>query len=177
MATISITEYDEEEIRKDEELYQKCKNALDNKRDTTKKNNNRKYRSDLRMETISHYSNGTMKCSCCGESIYDFLTIDHINNDGFIDRKNYSTPNGFYLSLKNKNYPPGYQVLCYNCNMGRERNAGICPHHGKATEEEKEIFKIARKYLKTGYRDWETDRKSTRLNSSHRSLSRMPSSA
>ena len=41
-------------------------------------------------------------------------------------------------------------------------------------------------YLKEGptetpaqkaYRDWETDRKSTRLNSSHRSLSRMPSSA
>ena len=29
----------------------------------------------------------------------------------------------------------------------------------------------------TPYRDWETDRKSTRLNSSHRSLSRMPSSA
>ena len=29
----------------------------------------------------------------------------------------------------------------------------------------------------TDYRDWETDRKSTRLNSSHRSLSRMPSSA
>ena len=30
---------------------------------------------------------------------------------------------------------------------------------------------------KSTYRDWETDRKSTRLNSSHRSLSRMPSSA
>ena len=28
-----------------------------------------------------------------------------------------------------------------------------------------------------GYRDWETDRKSTRLNSSHLKLSRMPSSA
>ena len=27
------------------------------------------------------------------------------------------------------------------------------------------------------YRDWETDRKSTRLNSSHRSLARRPSSA
>ena len=37
----------------------------------------------------------------------------------------------------------------------------------------------ALKYLETehSYRDWETDRKSTRLNSSHRSLSRMPSSA
>ena len=31
--------------------------------------------------------------------------------------------------------------------------------------------------LRFDYRDWETDRKSTRLNSSHRSLSRMPSSA
>ena len=33
------------------------------------------------------------------------------------------------------------------------------------------------KVLASVYRDWETDRKSTRLNSSHRSLSRMPSSA
>ena len=30
---------------------------------------------------------------------------------------------------------------------------------------------------KIWYRDWETDRKSTRLNSSHLKLSRMPSSA
>ena len=29
----------------------------------------------------------------------------------------------------------------------------------------------------TCYRDWETDRKSTRLNSSHEFVSRMPSSA
>ena len=33
------------------------------------------------------------------------------------------------------------------------------------------------KIFLAAYRDWETDRKSTRLNSSHRSLSRMPSSA
>ena len=32
-------------------------------------------------------------------------------------------------------------------------------------------------FVRRAYRDWETDRKSTRLNSSHRSLSRMPSSA
>ena len=37
---------------------------------------------------------------------------------------------------------------------------------------------ITKQLRKLGsYRDWETDRKSTRLNSSHRSLSRMPSSA
>ena len=35
-----------------------------------------------------------------------------------------------------------------------------------------------RDYLPTNeYRDWETDRKSTRLNSSHSAKSRMPSSA
>ena len=41
-------------------------------------------------------------------------------------------------------------------------------------------FDMATETTRTGkppYRDWETDRKSTRLNSSHRSLSRMPSSA
>ena len=36
---------------------------------------------------------------------------------------------------------------------------------------------IAHDYLGVGYRDWETDRKSTRLNSSHSGESRMPSSA
>ena len=38
---------------------------------------------------------------------------------------------------------------------------------------------LAKKYKEKGggYRDWETDRKSTRLNSSHSAKSRMPSSA
>ena len=35
----------------------------------------------------------------------------------------------------------------------------------------------AQSVLTQGYRDWETDRKSTRLNSSHSAKSRMPSSA
>ena len=39
------------------------------------------------------------------------------------------------------------------------------------------LFCVALIYDLMTYRDWETDRKSTRLNSSHRSLSRMPSSA
>ena len=39
------------------------------------------------------------------------------------------------------------------------------------------IVDIRNEMEKTGYRDWETDRKSTRLNSSHSAKSRMPSSA
>lgn len=25
-------------------------------------------------------------------------------------------------------YPKDIQILCYNCNLGREKNGGICPH-------------------------------------------------
>ena len=45
----------------------------------------------------------------------------------------------------------------------------------KSTDQR--LLASPRSLSKHVYRDWETDRKSTRLNSSHRSLSRMPSSA
>ena len=48
-------------------------------------------------------------------------------------------------------------------------------HGGKIIIPSSVPVGIKREYA--SYRDWETDRKSTRLNSSHRSLSRMPSSA
>ena len=41
----------------------------------------------------------------------------------------------------------------------------------------KDFKEITEGVENTNYRDWETDRKSTRLNSSHLKLSRMPSSA
>ena len=48
-------------------------------------------------------------------------------------------------------------------------------HRGEITWVNSYFLKIMG--VQEAYRDWETDRKSTRLNSSHRSLSRMPSSA
>ena len=50
-------------------------------------------------------------------------------------------------------------------------------HWGHETKFKALFSKGKLKYRNPTYRDWETDRKSTRLNSSHRSLSRMPSSA
>ena len=50
----------------------------------------------------------------------------------------------------------------------------------KVTEEmieELESVLLNFEYTRQSYRDWETDRKSTRLNSSHSRASRMPSSA
>lgn len=83
----------------------------------------------LRLEAIAHYSHNKNVCACCGESEIRFLTIDHINGDGAKHRKEYK---GLIQSvLKKAGYPNGYQVLCYNCNLGRAHNGGVCPHHQK----------------------------------------------
>ena len=53
----------------------------------------------------------------------------------------------------------------------------FCGHH-KPVLQYPVDGNTTRKELYSGYyRDWETDRKSTRLNSSHSAKSRMPSSA
>jgi hypothetical protein len=35
---------------------------------------------------------------------------------------------GYWAWLRKHNYPEGFQVLCHNCNMGRQINGGVCPH-------------------------------------------------
>jgi len=82
----------------------------------------------LRHETILVY--GGYRCACCGESEPMFLTLDHVNNDGNRHRRaigSFSSPKMFAW-LRARNYPPGFQVLCSNCNHGRHRNGGTCPH-------------------------------------------------
>ena len=37
----------------------------------------------------------------------------------------------FYRWLKRNNFPEGFQVLCFNCNCGKEINKGVCPHKSK----------------------------------------------
>ena len=75
-----------------------------------------------------HY--GAM-CKCCGEKNIMFLTVDHVNNDGNLSKtkKGYRRC-GIYLYdlIINEAFPESYQLLCYNCNCGKHRNNGICPH-------------------------------------------------
>jgi len=80
----------------------------------------------LQNEAIMAY--GGYKCVCCGEREPLFLTIDHVNNDGHKHRKEIQSGDGLYKWLKQHNYPDGFQVLCMNCNHGKRRNNGICPH-------------------------------------------------
>ena len=68
-------------------------------------------------------------CTCCGVTELDFLTIDHINNDGGEQRKA-GQPSGqdLYRLIANAEHPPeDLQVLCWNCNMSK-RVHGICIH-------------------------------------------------
>jgi len=93
----------------------------------------REKRARIRLEVLTHYSNGSLKCACCGETTYLFLTLDHIDNNGKAERKRTKTSGGwrFYYCLKRDGYPEGYQVLCWNCNSGRQLNGGVCPHKRK----------------------------------------------
>ena len=76
---------------------------------------------------INHYGG---KCSCCGVSLLSFLTIDHINNNGNIFRKEHNLPGGvrFYKWIVKNNYPNDLQVLCWSCNSSKAMNKGICAH-------------------------------------------------
>lgn len=81
----------------------------------------------LRTEVLTHYGH---KCSCCGEPERDFLQIDHIHNDGAAHRKNDVSATNICRWLKNHNYPPGFQLLCANCNFAKGKY-GSCPHKRK----------------------------------------------
>lgn len=74
---------------------------------------------------------GGYVCSCCGETEPSMLTIDHKNEDGADFRRKIKSNRwsyNFYIWIINNGYPDDLQVLCYNCNLSKHRNGGICAH-------------------------------------------------
>jgi hypothetical protein len=88
-------------------------------------------RQSLRDTVLDHYG---PRCFCCGETIKDFLTIDHKNNDGGRHRKllsgsNKSKTDLMYRQIIALGFPDWIQIACMNCNWARARRPGnICPH-------------------------------------------------
>lgn len=67
---------------------------------------------DLKIEVFEKYGN---KCSNCGESNIEYLTMDHIKNDGNEHRREIGLQ--IYPWLKRNSYPKdNFQILCFNCN-------------------------------------------------------------
>lgn len=80
----------------------------------------------LKAEVMLAY--GGQVCNCCGETTFEFLSIDHVNNDGAQHRRELGhSGRTLYGWLKKNQYPPGFQVLCFNCNMAKGLH-GYCPH-------------------------------------------------
>ena len=83
---------------------------------------------NLKLEVVAGYGG---KCECCGDSHFEFLTIDHINGDGAIHRKQCGTGQPFYRWLRRKGFPKeDFRLLCINCNFSFGK-FGYCPHEVK----------------------------------------------
>lgn len=87
-------------------------------------------RRQQRLRVFERY--GGASCACCGEGHYEFLTIDHIKGDGAAHRRETNNED-IYRWLERNDYPPGFRVLCMNCNFALGYH-GYCPHHGWTQE-------------------------------------------
>jgi len=85
-----------------------------------------------RLELIELYGG---KCDCCGETIQEFLTIDHIQGGGTTERKRLSSyaiyADAIEMFKENEEEARKiYRLLCYNCNCAIGAY-GYCPHNQK----------------------------------------------
>ena len=89
---------------------------------------------DIRLKILQYYSKHLSKsdipcCNCCGlNSHLDFLDIDHIAGRKEMDSEpelvklGYSSKFSSLMLQKwiiEKNFPKGFQILCYNCNISK----------------------------------------------------------
>lgn len=128
----------------DQVRYWRNKNPLKWKKISTSysKKNWKKYRESVsiwRKKTHQElkgivYDHYKPICACCKEKEFKFLSIDHINNDGAEERRRIfgreraGSGTAYYKWVITNNFPSNLQILCMNCNYGKARNKGICPH-------------------------------------------------
>lgn len=99
---------------------------------TCKKCIGRAYRYKLRLDTLNALGR---TCACCGETNPNFLTLDHVKNDGSRHRESFTCQQAM-ADARRQGYPVhNYQLLCFNCNMAREAY-GECPHKSNLTTDQ-----------------------------------------
>lgn len=80
----------------------------------------------IRERVIKKYGG---KCVCCGISIYEFLSFDHINGRGRQHREHLRlTGQKLVTWLDSHDKRADIQILCHNCNQSLG-HYGLCPHH------------------------------------------------
>lgn len=85
----------------------------------------KEYNRRIRKEALDYYGG---KCFCCGETVYEFLTFDHVKGGGTQHRKELGGGGTkLVMWLRRNNYPEGFRVACHNCNASLGLY-GFCPH-------------------------------------------------
>lgn len=99
-------------------VYDKAKSSVSSK----------KYRNKCKNMVLDHYGR---KCNWCGETDPMCLVLDHVNNDGCLDKKKSKTRGGtnFYTLAIKQGFPNRFQILCANCNTAKMINKGVLPEH------------------------------------------------
>jgi 5-methylcytosine-specific restriction endonuclease McrA len=84
------------------------------------------YRRALKHEMIAAYGGA---CTCCSETIREFLSLEHLAGDGAAHRAAVGrNAQAQLLDLKRRGWPQdNYTVLCMNCNLAKGVY-GTCPH-------------------------------------------------
>ena len=123
------------DVKEKEKLYQQTPEY---------KKKQKVFRANQRLIILQYYSKRLSKsnipcCNCCGENLHiNFLAIDHIAGKKQMDSEIELVKIGYSSKLKNtslrrwiieNNFPKGFQILCHNCNLGKEfSKVNQCPH-------------------------------------------------
>lgn len=86
-----------------------------------------------KLEIVKEYGGA---CACCGETHYEFLTIDHINGDGAEHRRQVGGDHrAVYRDIKRRHFPKDeFRLLCLNCNLAMGMY-GYCPHNPEVMQQ------------------------------------------
>jgi hypothetical protein len=94
-------------------------------------NNRSKERNKKEKQLVINHYEG--ECAICGEHQIEFLTIDHIHDDGkeYREKRGVGSKQKHYTAIIADNFPESLQVLCFNHNwkkeMERRRNNTVYP--------------------------------------------------
>jgi hypothetical protein len=107
-----------EELREKARIRDRANRADPIKRARVERNA-AKHKEGLKRLVIEKYSNSSMLCAWCNEGRMPCLSIDHIDGGGNAHRKEILKSAGlnFYQWLKKEGFPPGFRVLCMNCQF------------------------------------------------------------
>jgi len=81
----------------------------------------KEYSINLKWQIIEYYSHEKNSCANCGLEDFKNLTIDHINGGGIKHRA--LVGKNIYKWLRDNDYPSGYQVLCFGCNLAKGKKS------------------------------------------------------